>query len=245
MRRRKQTRFYAISYLLSRQPKGLQKQRHYREMVDHYTSSEALRRLRISRRCYTLLNAARIEPHNLRHFYRTYRLPADPFFPLFFAVKRAYLVERERVKQERRAYILSRMRSLPPFRLAAVKYLGHLERSINAAGDSPVWQKELFPGSKKKADSYLRYSELEWFETYRCHLDRLRARYRRMTDLAARRIHAYLVLEIIPDRMPSRHVHRSEVTGAYRRLSLRYHPDRGGDAEVFVQLKRARDVLME
>jgi curved DNA-binding protein CbpA len=33
------------------------------------------------------------------------------------------------------------------------------------------------------------------------------------------------------------------VTAAYRRLSMQHHPDRGGDATVFVELKAARDVL--
>jgi curved DNA-binding protein CbpA len=29
----------------------------------------------------------------------------------------------------------------------------------------------------------------------------------------------------------------------YRRQSMRHHPDRGGDARMFVELQRARDVL--
>lgn len=212
-------------------------------MLAHFRASERLRSLRISRRCYSLLNRARIQPHNLHHFYRTYRLPADPFFPLFFAIKRGYLAERERVKEARRQYILAAMRALPAPVLTTIKYLGYLERHYNAAGRSPVWQENLFPGSKKKADAYSRYDTSAWLALFRAHLALLVDRYRAMNDVIADRVFACIVLELTPTAIPPARPSADLVSRTYRRLSLLHHPDRGGDPTMFIEIKRARDVL--
>lgn len=217
-------------------------------MMRHYFASERLQRIRVSRRCYTLLNNARIAPENLRHFYHTYRLPADPFFPLFFAAKRGYLAHRERLREERRRYIVARMRGLPPAVLAMVKFLGYLERHYNPAGLSPVWQTELFPGSKKKADAYARLADASWLVVFRRHLSHLQLRYPGLTDVIADRVLAAWVLGLDavldPERLPPRRPDRASVAKTYRRLSLLHHPDRGGDPAMFIEIKRARDVLV-
>ncbi len=44
-----------------------------------------------------------------------------------------------------------------------VRYLGYLERIYNRAEQSPVWQRELFPGSKRKADTLAAASDAVWF----------------------------------------------------------------------------------
>ncbi|HUX49533.1 MAG TPA: hypothetical protein VMW73_01985, partial [Spirochaetia bacterium] len=161
------TRTYSIAYLLSRQPVSLRKQDGYDAMMRYYHASERLQQVRFGRRCYSLLQNARIEPQNLTFFYRTYRLPDDPFFASFFRIKRNYLAEREGVKEARRQYILQAMRALQPAVLANIKYLGYLERYYNGAGRSPVWQQHLFPGSRKKADSYARLSNAAWLALFR------------------------------------------------------------------------------
>lgn len=247
-RRTRSARTYSIAHLLNRQPKTLSKDPNYATMMRHYFANERLQRIRVSRRCYTLLNNARIAPENLHNFYRTYRLPADPFFPLFFAAKRRYLAERERIREERRRYILATMRSLPEPTLSMIRYLGHLERYYNPAGLSPVWQAELFPGSKKKADSYTRLDETTWLLVFRRHLALLEARYRGLSDVVAERALASWVLGLYetldPERLPPQRPDRNAVTRAYRRLSLLHHPDRGGNQAMFIEIKRARDVLV-
>ena len=230
-RRRRRTslaRTYSIRHLLLHQPKTLRKHSQYREMIAHYDASEQLRRLRFTRRCYTLLNQARIAPENLRHFYRTYRLPADPFFPLFFTIKRGYLAERKRVKEERHRYIVSVVRSLPSGVRNQIKYLGYLERHYNAAGLSPVWQKHLFPGSKKKADSYTRMAPTEWQRLFRDHLADLVHYYPRLTPTVADRVLACFVLGMVPELIPPTRPLPADVARVYRRLSMLHHPDRGG-----------------
>ncbi len=244
-RRSRSRRTYSLSYLLSRQPKTLRKHRDYAVMLGHLHASKRLQQLRISRRCYTLLHHARIAPHNLHHFYRTYRLPADPFFPLFFSIKRDYLAERERIREERRRYIQRAVRSLPPPTLASIRYLGYLERHYNAAGLSPLWQQHLFPGSKKQADACSRYDRAAWLDLFEQHLLRLEQRYRDLAPLIARRVHACLVLGLVPSQIPPPRPTADDVARRYRALSLVHHPDRGGDPGLFIQIKRARDVLLD
>lgn len=243
-RRAVSTRTYSIAYLLSRQPKGLRRHDQYATMVSHFKASERLKTLRVGQRCYSLLNKARIAPDNLHHFYRTYRLPADPFFPLFFAIKGAYLAERERTKEERHKYILARVRSLPEPILTFFRYLGELECHYNGSGRSPVWQQHLFPSSKKQADAYARYGMADWHTILRDHLSRLAARYPGMTDVVVARVLGSFLLELPPNGVPPARPSRRQISRNYRRLSLVHHPDRGGDARLFILIKRARDVLV-
>lgn len=243
-RRSRQARSYTITELLSRQPKTLQKHPRYRSLMAHYYASRALQTMSVSRRCYSLLNRATVEPQNLHHFLRTYRLPADPFFPVFFTVKRDYLADRERVKEERHRYILSVMKSLPEDVRARIRYLGFLERRFNAAGLSPVWQKELFPGSRKRADEYARYGAAAWNALFRRHLDALVRRYRDLSDSIVNRVYACFVLDLIPEHIPPSRPAQAAVLRSYRRLSLLHHPDRGGEPSMFIEIKRARDLLL-
>jgi hypothetical protein len=253
-------RRYSLSYLLEHQPKTLRKHELYPLMLDHLRASDALQRLRVSRRCYSLLHNARIAPENLHHFYRTYRLPADPFFPLFFRIKRDYLAERERRREARHRSILESVRALPPEVLAFIKYLGRLEQRCHGRGAYPLWQEHLFPKSKKQAKAYSRYGFDQWLSVFRGHLDLLASRYPGLGPRFAEKITACWVLGLLPqpggarDGAPGRWPNRPaetgvrwpappEVTAAYRRLSMQHHPDRGGDATVFVELKAARDVL--
>jgi hypothetical protein len=214
-------------------------------MLEHYRNSSVLQGLRFSRRCYSLLHHARIAPQNLHHFYRTYRLPADPFFPLFFEIKRAYLQERERVQEARRLYILETMRALPEPVLEFIKYVGRLEQHYSGGARYPVWRANLFPSTKKQADAYRRYDQYQWLQTFRAHLELLGARYRGLNAQIESRLIACFVLEIPLDGPPPRRPTQGEVMAHYRRQSMRHHPDRGGDPRMFVELQRARDVLAE
>ncbi len=251
-RRRRSSRFYTLGYLIARQPKTIAKIETYRAMRDHYLSSPALRSARIPARAYRLLNEATLAPHHLSNFYRTYRLPEDPFFPLFLATKSEYRRRRAQQAEERRRWIQSAMRSLPEREIAMVRYLGHLERALNAAGRSPLWEGDLYPRTKKRAGEYLRFESDAWFESFRSHLTALSKRYPRLGSEFRERIMALYILRLIPDGgqvsesstlFPPRPPAPSLVAGAYRRLSLEHHPDRGGNPEEFIRAKWARDTL--
>jgi hypothetical protein len=213
-------------------------------MIGFFLASDRLKRLRLPRRCWSLMNRATVAHENLKYFYRTYRLPADPFFPLFFAIKRDYLAHRARLAEERRRYIISALKALPPDLLGKIKYLGHLERHYNAAGASPVWQKHLFPGSKKQADAYARLDAAAWLERYRRHLSLLSERYPELTAAMTEFVFACFALELIPEGIPPRPPQKKDVIRSYRVLSMRYHPDRGGDPALFLEIARARETLL-
>lgn len=244
-RRSSGRRTYSIAYLLARQPKGLARRPGYAEMMRIYHASERLKAVRFSRRCYSLLHAAKIDPQDLYNFYRTYRLPESPFFPLFFAAKRSWLAERERVREARQAAIRERVRALPAPTLAMIRYLGYLERHYNAAGRSPLWQALIFPGSKKEADSLARLTTIEWLARFGRHLEAMVERYRGVPDDLAERVLALYLLELTPTEIPPPAPPADEIARTYRRLSLLHHPDRGGDPTMFIRIKRARDVLAE
>jgi hypothetical protein len=248
-RRRQPVKKYSLSYLLSRQPKSLQKNEYYPIMMNYFYNSERLQRLRVSRRCYSLLQHAKIRPENLHHFYRTYRLPRDPFFPLFFKIKREYLQEQQRRKEERVQYIAARMRSLPEPILEFIKYLARFEQRCNRSGRYPVWSTHMFPSTKKRVREYAGYTYPEWLSFFRSYLELLTERYRSLTPETAEKLLACFVLQCLPrepgDGGSPDWPDHEQVVRQYRRLSLQHHPDRGGDGQVFVELQRAREVLGE
>lgn len=247
MRRRRHARrsrkTYTLEYLLSRQPKTLARHRHYGLLVSHLLASERLRNLKVSRRCYSLLHNARIEPDTLQYFYLTYGLPKEPFFPLFFQIKRDYFRELERKREERRQFILREMRRLPAPTLAFIKYLGHLEAYYHSRGRYPLWQRYIFPTTKKQVRGYSAYGTAEWLGLFREHLDRLGKHYPGLGKRHTDRLLACFVLDWLPSEIPPAWPRPAEVTACYRRLSMLHHPDRGGDSDTFLELKKARDLL--
>ena len=233
----------SLRTLIERQPKTFARQADYGVLITLFRNSERLRSLTVSPRCWSLLNTARINPDNLYHFYRTYRLPEHPFFPLFLRLKREYFDERERIKTERRAAIRLIVQSCPDDTLEFLRYLGHLEDYVNAAGEHPLWQTGLYPSSKKAARAAAKRSFLDWIYIYREHLASLASHYRDFSEHDARMLLSAFVLGCVPDGVPPRPPDAGSVARAYRRESLRHHPDRGGDAAVFIELKKARDTL--
>ncbi|MCK5250467.1 MAG: hypothetical protein KAJ98_10915, partial [Spirochaetaceae bacterium] len=75
------------------------------------------------------------------------------------------------------------------------------------------------------------------------HLSRLTERYGSFPENEALRIEALLMLGF--DKLPDeKRPGKREVKGRFRILSKEYHPDRGGNADLFRRLKTARDVLL-
>ena len=250
-RRRRSRKSYTLGYLIAKQPKGLAKLGTYRALRDHYLSSPALRSARIPSRAYRLLNEARLQPEHLANFYRTYRLPQNPFFPLFLAAKSEYLAIQVKRAEARRRWIRETMRSLPDRELEMVRYLGRLECAVNAAGRSPVWQERLYPGTKKRAREYQDSSPVEWLSVFRSHTDALTIRYPVLRRGFADRILALYLLDLSPRTsrsalppFPPALPPEATIRSAYRSLSMRYHPDQGGDPARFIHVKWARDTLL-
>jgi len=244
-RKRRRLKNYSLGYLLSKQPKSLQKSQFYEEMLLHYRSSTRLQNLRISRRCYSLLQRAVIKPEYLNNFYVTYHLPRDPFFPLFLRVKQDYLDQRRQKQEQKMHYIADKMRELPPDTLAFIKYLAAFEQQYNRADNFPVWTAHLFPTTKKRVNEYSSFSRTEWIALFSTHLQRLEQRYRELDELTTKQLLASYVLECLPQKNNTfgPQLDLQAAARNYRRLSKLYHPDLGGEGDFFLQLQWAKEVL--
>ncbi len=241
---RSTSRTYSLTDLLSRQPKAVQKQPGFALLEVQLGASGELRRVRLNSRCFALLHQARIRPENLENLRHTYRLPRHPFFPLFLKLKREYAIERAQQQEARRRYILDRMRLLPQPIVEFVRYLGYLEEHFNAAGGHPLWDRHLFPPSKKRVHEYAAFGHRDWLALFRRHMDLLCARYPGFTPGSAQRLLACWVLECDSYLIPPVPPGAALVKRRYRELSLRHHPDQGGDPLRFLELKQARDLLL-
>jgi hypothetical protein len=224
-------------------------------MLHHYQLSPALQKVRFNRRCYSLLLHAKINPENLRYFYRTYRLPRDPFFPLYFAVKRNYLDEKEQRKRKKTEYIAAQMRRLPAEVLSFITFLARLEQHCNFGNHYPLWSDSLFPKTKKQVREYHRYTPGDWALFFQSYLTRFTERYRAFPSASAEKITACFLLHCLPE-LPDPKPKQASLPGGlqlppaeqilkqFRRASMLHHPDRGGSGEMFVLIQWARDVLL-
>jgi len=237
-------RIIPLSQLLARQPLSLRKHPLYDEMMQHYYLSDSLKSLRISRRCYSLLNRAVIAPENLVHFYRTYRLPKDPFFPLFFMIKRDLLKEKERKAAEKEAYILSEMKKLPPVRRRMIRFLAEWEMTLNRQYGHPLWEESLYPRTKKRVRELLDPKESDWQDLMRVHVENLKTRYPAIRKKDADLVSACLTLGLVPSVSPLQIPSRQEINKAYRSLSRLHHPDSGGEDRLFIELAESRNLLL-
>lgn len=207
--------------------------------------SDILPRLRISSRCFRLLDKAQIDAENLPFFYKTYRLPQNSFFPLFLSIKRSYLAERIKWQDEREAYILKRMKALPAGKIRFIRFLADWEVSLNGRGDFPFWMNKLYPETKKRVHQYEKFSTVEWNDFFRDYLTGLLEHYHLKTEPLVERLTACSILGLIPRIDPLCLPDQRDILKSYRMLCRKYHPDRGGDQAQFVLLQRAREVLCD
>lgn len=237
-------RYRTLASLLDAQPRGLVRDPNHRLLWDHFMASEKLKKLRISPRCYSLLNRASIPPENLKSFYRSYRLPEDPFFPLFLTVKKNWIEQRQSWQEERKKAIKEMMAVLPEERLRNLEMMGRLEEKHHPHGRRPVWDKLVFPRTKKRAGELIHYEELQWQDLANIHLNNLAGRYPGTSSEEMLKVEAKLIMgfnQIPVSDYPDKHA----VQERFRKLSKRYHPDGGGESTLFRRLKTARDILTD
>lgn len=246
--RTRRHRRYPLSKLLKAQPKRLMKSPRYRELGELLHNSPRLKALAIPATAYRLLNTGRIAPEHLENLYRTYRLPRSRFFPLFLDLKGEYLRHQQLLAERRSAYIRERVLALPPEILRLLRNLGHFEKGVNRAGKTPVWEKLLYPKSKKSADAYHLRTMDEWLNSVEEFGRAIENRYPRRPNCNWRRFSALIILELLPEEYNGRslamQIDRDSIKEAFRRLSKAYHPDSGGDPASFRRLRWARDQLL-
>ncbi|MBN2511170.1 MAG: hypothetical protein JXB03_12900, partial [Spirochaetales bacterium] len=224
MGRRYSGKRYSLASLVARQPAAFAKHPRYRELEAHFRSSGLLPRIRISSRCFRILNSASVPPENLKAFYRTYRLPADPFFPLFLTIKTRILSDKARRAKEKKAWIQRAMTGLPDHVLSCLKVLKTAEEELNR-GRHPLWDEVFIPKTKKRARELCAADMPQWARVYAGFGRDLSARYGAkagsITGLADLAYLAVLQIPFVPGKRPS----ADTVNAHYRRLSKTCHPD--------------------
>ena len=234
----------SLDQLLIKQPKSLRRHPHYTMMIDHFLLSETLQKARMNRRCYNLLNKAVIDPENLGYFYKTYRLPQDPFFPLFFAIKRDYLQRREIAARQKEKYILNQMQSLAPDNRKIIRFLAEWEQGMNTKAERPLWEGHLYPRTKKRVRELLDFDETQWQQLFDRQLMELHKHYPRFSEPRLTAVKACLPLALVPEISPFRLPGTMEVQKAYLKKCRICHPDAGGNDARFTLIQQSRDILL-
>ena len=212
-------------------------------MISYLQHSPDLQKIRFNKRAFSLLHNAVIKPEHLDNFYRTYRIPRHPFFPLFFMIKREYLDRKEQKKSEKEKYINRGMKKLPSYVDRYFNIISDLEMQYNGAGQNPVYKKNIIPTTKKQVDLYSHNSHSQWLRFSDEYFKILIERYERIPEKIVHRISACFILQCLPETY-SGLPESSLVKSRYRKYSKKYHPDTGGDPELFIRIKWARDLLL-
>jgi len=247
MRRRpdpRQTR--GLGDLLAAQSVSFRKHTLYPRLAARLAAVPALTAVRLDRRALAVLNRARIRPENLENLYRSCRLSADEFFPLFLRIK-TELQEKRRERARLRSLEIARLvNALPPNVHDFIVLLARIEGRFDSG--CPVWLENLYPKTKKRARELSGFTFAEWIAYFGWYLDLLRARYAWAPDLRAlepRLLMACMVLGCMPDPATLRLPPPARIKERYRLLSKQAHPDAGGDPGLFRMISLARDTLLE
>lgn len=204
--------------------------------------SPALRRVRLPRVAYILLDEPRLAIRHIPDFCSTYHVPESLFVAIFLKIK----WERRATLAARRARLVTEIRAIlsscPADALALIRYLEEAERSRNAG--CPLWKKRLFPSTKKRALQMAKLSRAEWLELFIDYIATLRGSYRRLALPDTEALVACMILECLPDPATGRLPDPRTIKARYRMLCKIHHPDAGGKEERFLLLKKARDSLL-
>lgn len=243
--RRVQQRTRPLSALLERQSATFRGHPSYPRLLARMKRTPELRRLRLGRRAYALLDSARLAPRYLENFYRSYGVPRDPFFPLFLAMKRELILRRRERFRDRSLAIAAMVDALPENARNGIVFLAKLERRF--APDCPLWRKDLYPRTKKRARELASLDLGQWIRFFSGYLELLRRTYAAEDDLRrldGERFVACMVLGCYPDPETLRWPDAATVRARFRARSRRDHPDAGGDPRVFRVAVMARDALL-
>lgn len=233
---------YTLAALIEHQPAWFRRHSAYPQLVSFYNANPRLRTLRIRRLCWQVMNRGRVSEENLHAFVRTYKLPDDPFFTVFFRIKREYHEWQQEKEEERLTRIASIMRGVPPNVNRFMIFLAHLEELRDSA--CPLWKSYFFPRTLKRANELVAQDLSEWIELFSAYLEGLHRRFRGLPFDDTSRLLACMILDCLPDLNLRRWPLPETIKEAFRSLSKQHHPDAGGNPQYFRVLAKAREVLL-
>ncbi len=229
-----------IAKLLFIQPQSIKKNPDFQLLVKILNDSAKLRKVILPPKAWKLVNEPRLEIKYLDNFIRTYYLPEKEFFKLFLELKWNYQAQRNKKYLHRQQRISKSADAWPESIKRLVFKLLYAERKCN--DDIPVYKRVLYPASLKRAEELSGFSAEKWAEIILKYYDSLKTHYRtiKLPDRAA--LMTFLQdLESVKRNAAQQNNagHRRE----YRKLLKKYHPDLGGDAKIFIAVKKRYDEL--
>jgi len=228
---------YSLGGLLKNQPVELKKNSDFKNLINLYNHSDSLKKTRFRRKCYSLLQKARISPENLERFYFFYRLPKHSFFPLFLKLRKEHLNKIDCKKKKKNDYILKKMRQLPDNIQFLIKSLAKYEKSLTGK-NCVIWLDFFYPKTKKKVNSYFKLNFFDWLKSADKYTGLLAKRFKKIDFNHIIRITSIFILGLSEDNCSAEKIKKS-----YRTLSKKYHPDQGGDPDFFKKIKDAYEFL--
>jgi len=231
----------SIHALLEAQPAGVRKHHDFKELENILKVSLPLQRAVLGPISWRLLNVAHLKPRYLDNFMHTYRLPERSFFELFLTIKQQYRSDLDLKTIVRRRRVEALTKNYPSRVLSAFSYLALLEATRNTK--IPVCRKRLFPVTLKRAEELAGFSNDQWKALFSSHLDELEVFYRRIILPEKRTFFYYLILECFPDPATGEIPSLNRMKESFRKRSRECHPDKGGDPDLFRELKDAYESL--
>ncbi|HPO48815.1 MAG TPA: DnaJ domain-containing protein [Spirochaetota bacterium] len=233
-------KYKKILDLLKKQPKIIKKKAEFVKLVDIYNSSNYLKKISLSIKSFSLLNSGKVNSKNISTFYKNYKIEKNIFFPVFCAIRNKYIIERRTIKLKKEKYIYQKMIALPEPLKKLLKYINAVEKKIKNDNKKGLWSKFFYPTTKNKVDKMVKYSNVQWGILIFNFLDEISKMYNVRLNVKIYKKTALFELEIYEDI-----VNFETIKKQYRILSMKYHPDKGGDAICFNALKNAKDILLK
>ena len=130
--------------------------------------------------------------------------------------------------------------NLPKKTLRFIRYLAKYESTINKYNKFPVWNNLFYPRTKKNADIISNYDHVDWINLFNKFIEKLKKRYKVIDEKYINKIIALFIMDLSIKK------HSTEtIKKQYRKLSLKFHPDQGGNSRDFNLLQKARSILID
>ncbi len=232
-----------LTALLSRQSGSFQRDPAFIALARRLETTPALQLVRLNSIAWRLLNTPRLKIEYLDNFYRTYRLPRDRFFRDFLEIKWNLIDRKKKRRQERAAKIAAAVTHWPPEVRATLAYLAAAEKTRQAR--QPLTADLCAPTTIKRAVTLGKMQDPEWIAEIDSCIQALRRAYPRLGLPPATVLLDCALLNCLPENGTTKLPPPSAIRARFRSLSKATHPDTGGDAASFRQLKAARDRLLK
>ncbi|OHD05398.1 MAG: hypothetical protein A2086_13640 [Spirochaetes bacterium GWD1_27_9] len=237
-RKKKRMKKYNILYLLKKQPIKLTKTNDFQTLISIFNASTELKKAHFNRKCYSIINNCKISYQNLERFYKIFRLPKNSFFPLFFKLKKDYLNQKVKKRDEIKKYIFEKMNILPDNIKKYIRNLAKYEINIIKSKKIKVWSKILYPKTKKQANLILNYKKKDWILLFDKFSEEIKKEYKNTDEKYLQKLISLFILDLDIKKYSL-----EEINKQYRILSKKYHPDLGGNSYDFNLLQKARSVF--